>query len=146
MVPSYSNLNVSEATDEFYRDLMVSGTIPQDLQLKNCTLEDELERAAQGTGLAFIVMADVFTKLPGAPFWSLLFFAMLLTLGLGSQIGILEGLLGTVFDIPQFKHISKPVLSGKSSQRNHAYFSLSCTKCSISLLSNKLKRMIGSTP
>jgi hypothetical protein len=26
-------------------------------------------KAAQGTGLAFIVMADVFTKLPGAPFW-----------------------------------------------------------------------------
>ncbi|TRY67705.1 hypothetical protein TCAL_11438 [Tigriopus californicus] len=111
-VAAYSSLNITEATDEFYRDLMVSGTIPQDLYLKNCTLEDELESAAQGTGLAFIVMADVFTKLPGAPFWSLLFFAMLLTLGLGSQIGILEGLLGTIFDIPQFKHISKPVLSG----------------------------------
>ena len=26
----------------------------------------ELDQAAQGTGLAFIVMADVFTKLPGS--------------------------------------------------------------------------------
>ena len=30
--------------------------------LKNCSLEAELDEAAQGTGLAFIVMADVFTK------------------------------------------------------------------------------------
>ena len=65
----------------------------------------------QGTGLAFIVMADVFTKvenhflreflkyfvlikiktqIPGAPIWSCLFFCMLLSLGLGSQIGIME--------------------------------------------------------
>ena len=29
----------------------------------------ELDQAAQGTGLAFIVMADVFTKLPGSVQW-----------------------------------------------------------------------------
>ena len=86
--------------------------------LKNCSLEAELDEAAQGTGLAFIVMADVFTKvlnmintqdwvvckrgclilsylnwhlkIPGAPIWSCLFFCMLLSLGLGSQIGIME--------------------------------------------------------
>lgn len=58
-------------------------------------------------------MADVFTMLPWAPFWSCLFFAMLLSLGLGSQIGILEGVLGTLFDMPQLnKRFSKPVLSG----------------------------------
>ena len=28
-----------------------------------------LFQAAQGTGLAFQVMADVFTMLPGSPFW-----------------------------------------------------------------------------
>ena len=61
----------------------------------------ELDQAAEGTGLAFIVMADVFTKLPGAPFWSVLFFAMLLSLGLGSQIGILEGFISTLFDMPR---------------------------------------------
>ena len=66
----------------------------------------------KGTGLAFIVMTDVFTKLPGAPFWSFLFFSMLLALGLGSQIGILEGVTGTFFDMPQFKNYRKIVVSG----------------------------------
>jgi len=58
-------------------------------------------------------MADVFTKLPGAPFWSLLFFSMLLSLGLGSQIGILEGMIGPLFDIPMLKNVKKPIITGK---------------------------------
>ena len=81
-------------------------------QLKNCSMTEFLDDAASGTGLAFIVMADVFTKLPGSPFWSLLFFSMLLSLGLGSQIGILEGMVGTLFDMPQLKRFRKPVLTG----------------------------------
>lgn len=110
--------NVSDITAEEYNGLMVShvfndttlhGTLMNNL--KNCSLAKELDQAAQGTGLAFIVMADVFTKLPGAPFWSILFFSMLLSLGIGSQIGILEGFISTLFDMPRFKHVSKPVLS-----------------------------------
>ena len=81
-------------------------------QLKNCSLVKELDDFAQGTGFAFIVMADVFTKIPGAPLWSALFLMMLLSLGLGSQIGILEGVMSTLFDRPILKHIKKPVLVG----------------------------------
>ena len=80
--------------------------------LKNCSLVKEPDDSAQGTGFAFIVMADVFTRIPGAPFWSALFFMMLLTLGLGSQIGILEGVMSTLFDQPSLKHVKKPVLVG----------------------------------
>merc|ERR1740124_1931082 len=80
--------------------------------LKNCSLVKELDDSAQGTGFAFIVMADVFTKIPGAPFWSALFFMMMLSLGLGSQIGIMEGVMSTLFDQPSLKHIKKPVLVG----------------------------------
>ena len=87
-------------------------TFVGDQALMNCSLVEYLNDAASGTGLAFIVMADVFTKLPGSPFWSLLFFAMLLSLGLGSQIGILEGMIGTLFDMPQLKSIKKPILTG----------------------------------
>lgn len=79
-------------------------------ELKNCSLIQELDQAAQGTGLAFIVMAEVFVQIPGAPFWSVLFFLMLLSLGLGSQIGILEGVVSTLFDQPSLKHVKKPVL------------------------------------
>ena len=80
--------------------------------VRNCSLVKELDDSAQGTGFAFIVMADVFTKIPGAPFWSALFFMMLLSLGLGSQIGILEGVVSTLFNQPSLKHIKKPILVG----------------------------------
>ena len=65
----------------------------------------ELDASAQGTGFAFIVMAEVFTKIPGAPLWSGLFFMMLLTLGLGSQIGIMEGVVSTLFDQPGLQKV-----------------------------------------
>ncbi|KAJ6647165.1 Sodium-dependent neutral amino acid transporter SLC6A17 [Pseudolycoriella hygida] len=73
----------------------------------NCTLEKQLGSAAEGTGLAFIVFTQAIVELPGAPFWSVLFFTMLLSLGLGSQIGILEGMLCTLFDIDIMKRLRK---------------------------------------
>jgi solute carrier family 6 amino acid/orphan transporter-like 15/16/17/18/20 len=120
-------MSVGDITQDEYIELMnshvlnlnhtlMNETFVGDHVLKNCSMAQELDQAAEGTGLAFIVMADVFTKLPGAPFWSLLFFSMLLSLGLGSQIGILEGMIGTLFDMPQLKHIKKPILTGTSQQ------------------------------
>lgn len=70
-------------------------------------------QAAEGTGLAFIVFTQAIVELPGAPFWAVIFFMMLLSLGIGSQIGILEGMLCTVFDIEIFKRISKQYITGK---------------------------------
>ena len=115
---TWSGRNVSDITASEYTGLMEShifntSVVHQTLhdELKNCSLARNLDQAAEGTGLAFIVMADVFTKLPGAPFWSILFFAMLLSLGLGSQIGILEGFISTLFDMPRFRAIPKPILT-----------------------------------
>ena len=108
--------NASSITADEYSGLMtahINMTTTLGDELKNCSLVSELNQAAEGTGLAFIVMADVFTKLPGAPFWSLLFFSMLLSLGIGSQIGIMEGFISTLFDMPMFRKVSKPILSGK---------------------------------
>lgn len=70
-------------------------------------------QAAEGTGLAFIVFTQAIVELPGAPFWSVIFFMMLLSLGIGSQIGILEGMLCTIFDIEIFKRIKKQYLTGE---------------------------------
>ncbi|KAF7268880.1 sodium- and chloride-dependent transporter XTRP3 isoform X4 [Rhynchophorus ferrugineus] len=78
---------------------------------ENCSLETELNKAAGGTGLAFIVFTEAIVKLPLAPFWAILFFVMLLSLGIGSQIGILEGMLCTVFDIDILKRVSKQYIT-----------------------------------
>ncbi|KAK2586036.1 hypothetical protein KPH14_012039 [Odynerus spinipes] len=82
------------------------------LTLDRCSLSEQLDNAAEGTGLAFIVFTQAIVELPGAPFWSCIFFLMLLALGLGSQIGILEGMLCVIFDIDLFKRIKKQYMTG----------------------------------
>lgn len=79
----------------------------------NCSLKHQLSEAAEGTGLAFIVFTQAIVSLPGAPFWAVLFFTMLLSLGLGSQIGLLEGMICTLFDIDIFKRLRKQYVTGK---------------------------------
>lgn len=80
--------------------------------LKECSMEKMLSEVGEGTGLAFIIFTQAIVELPGSPFWAVLFFTMLLSLGLGSQIGILEGMLCTIFDIDIFKRVRKPYLTG----------------------------------
>ena len=42
-----------------------------------------------GPGLVFIVYPEGIATLPGAPFWAVIFFLMLLTLGLDSSVSTL---------------------------------------------------------
>lgn len=79
---------------------------------QDCSLQKQLGEAAEGTGLAFVVFTQAIVELPGAPFWAVLFFTMLLSLGIGSQIGILEGMLCTLFDIDIFKRLRKEYVTG----------------------------------
>lgn len=59
--------------------------------------------ATEGAGLAFIVYPEVVTKLPISQLWSVLFFAMLITLGLGTQISTVTTVHTTLLD--RFPHI-----------------------------------------
>ncbi|KAG9353072.1 hypothetical protein JZ751_017648 [Albula glossodonta] len=68
------------------------------LGLEPCLLEDELNKAVQGTGLAFIAFTEAMTHFPASPFWSVMFFFMLINLGLGSMIGTMEGITTPVVD------------------------------------------------
>ncbi|XP_071947592.1 sodium- and chloride-dependent neutral and basic amino acid transporter B(0+)-like [Antedon mediterranea] len=52
----------------------------------------------QGFSLAFIAYPEALARMPAAPLWAILFFAMLVTLGLDSQFTILETLVTSITD------------------------------------------------
>ena len=54
--------------------------------LAHITYQEVKDVASSGSGLAFIVFPFAVTQLPGATFWSIMFFFMMLTLGLDSQV------------------------------------------------------------
>ncbi|KAF7991044.1 hypothetical protein HCN44_000859 [Aphidius gifuensis] len=69
----------------------------------------------QGAGLAFIVYPEVVARLPIAPVWSLLFFVMLLTLGLDSQFALMETVTTAILDgIPSLRNFKTWVVLGVS--------------------------------
>ncbi len=51
--------------------------------------------------------------MPGSPFWAVLFFVMLFTLGLDSQFATMEGVLTVLRDMKTFQKIRKELLVGE---------------------------------
>jgi len=106
--------DVNMITDDVYNNY-IAARFPNGNEtdgFRNCSLEDELDKAAAGTGLAFVVFTQAIVELPISPFWSIIFFLMLLALGIGSQIGTMEGVVNTIFESSYFNHIRKEILTG----------------------------------
>ncbi|XP_058475789.1 sodium-dependent neutral amino acid transporter B(0)AT1-like isoform X2 [Solea solea] len=87
---AYNRLNSS------YPDIVLG------LDIKTCDLHTFLSEGVEGTGLAFIVFAEAITKMPGSPFWSVLFFFMLLCLGISTLFGNIEGVVVPLRDLNVF--------------------------------------------
>lgn len=68
-------------------------------------------QVVQGTGLAFIAFTEAMTHFPASPFWSVMFFLMLVNLGLGSMFGTIEGILTPLIDTCK---IRKELLTGET--------------------------------
>ncbi|XP_036614239.1 sodium- and chloride-dependent transporter XTRP3 isoform X2 [Trichosurus vulpecula] len=82
-------------------------------QIKNCSLESELDTAVQGTGLSFIVYTEAIKNMEVSQLWSVLYFIMLLTLGIGSMLGNTAAILTPLTDSKFISsHVPKEVISG----------------------------------
>ena len=66
-----------------------------------------------GTGLAFITMTEVIIQLPGSTFFAIMFFLMLVSLGLSSMFGLLEGIIASLKDMQMFKKVRNEFLISK---------------------------------
>ncbi|KAM3609479.1 uncharacterized protein V6R79_015560 [Siganus canaliculatus] len=104
MIPNHINLSdVSHvSTDDYHQMIGIIRGIKENdydkLGLESCSIEDELNKAVQGTGLAFIAFTEAMIYFPASPFWSVMFFLMLVNLGLGSMFGTIEGILTPLID------------------------------------------------
>ncbi|XP_041939308.1 sodium-dependent neutral amino acid transporter B(0)AT2-like isoform X1 [Alosa sapidissima] len=108
------HINITEP-DAYNEWLQVAGpSLP--INLTNCTMEREMNKGVEGTGLAFIAFTEAMTLFPGSPFWSALFFLMLLNLGLSTMFGTMEGILTPLYD--NFASLAK---------RKTAFTVFSCT-------------------
>jgi len=65
-----------------------------------------------GTGLAFIAFPIAISRMPFAFFWSFLFFAMLLCLGIDSEFAMIESVMTVIHDAKLAPNLSKPQLAG----------------------------------
>ncbi|OXB84508.1 UNVERIFIED_CONTAM: hypothetical protein H355_010935 [Colinus virginianus] len=113
LIPPHVNFSHLTAKDynEMYRVIMtVKEGHFKELGLDACLLEDELDKSVQGTGLAFIAFTEAMTHFPASPFWSVMFFLMLINLGLGSMIGTMSGITTPIIDT--FK-VRKEVFTGE---------------------------------
>ncbi|KAL3319769.1 hypothetical protein Ciccas_001562 [Cichlidogyrus casuarinus] len=71
------------------------------------------EVANEGSGLVFVVYPEALLQMPGSIFWSIIFFLMMLTLGLGSQFSMTECVLSGLQDLLVRRKILKTHLSTK---------------------------------
>ncbi|XP_026534276.1 sodium- and chloride-dependent transporter XTRP3 isoform X2 [Notechis scutatus] len=82
-------------------------------QIKNCSLETELDTAVQGTGLAFIVYSEAIKNMEFSQLYSVLYFVMLLLLGIGSMLGNTAAILTPLTDIEFLSsHVPREIISG----------------------------------
>ncbi|KAK3878646.1 hypothetical protein Pcinc_016725 [Petrolisthes cinctipes] len=67
---------------------------------------------SSGSGLAFVVYPAAVTRMPAPPVWAILFFTMLITLGLDSQFTMVETLTTALFDQWEVLRSRKPLVVG----------------------------------
>ncbi|XP_014773793.1 sodium-dependent neutral amino acid transporter B(0)AT3 isoform X3 [Octopus bimaculoides] len=81
--------------------------------ITTCSFKEEILKSASGTGLTFIAFTEAINQFSVPPIWSILFFLMLLTIGLDSMFATLEGVVTPILDLDIIPDLRKypPMLS-----------------------------------
>ncbi|XP_019946754.2 sodium- and chloride-dependent transporter XTRP3A [Paralichthys olivaceus] len=95
----------------------LNATCPQEFaeissKLEMCDLERELDSAVEGPGLAFIVYSEAIKNMPLPQLWSVLYFSMLLLLGMGSMLGNITAIITPLRDFKATSRISSELFNG----------------------------------
>uniref|UniRef100_A0A8D3DZF2 Transporter n=1 Tax=Scophthalmus maximus TaxID=52904 RepID=A0A8D3DZF2_SCOMX len=95
----------------------LNATYPQQFaeissKLETCDLEKELDTAVEGPGLAFIVYSEAIKDMPLPQLWSVLYFSMLLLLGMGSMLGNITAIITPLRDFKFLSSMSIELLNG----------------------------------
>ena len=80
--------------------------------LLKCNKTNFLNQVRPGRALAFLVFTETINKLPLPTLWSIMFFFMLVTVGIDTEFGMLEGVVTPIMDMKIFPNLRKEVLSG----------------------------------
>lgn len=75
-------------------------------------------QAVEGTGLAFIVYSEAIKNMPLSQLWSVLYFMMLLLLGMGSMLGNVTAIITPLRDFKVFSQMSNELFNGKMQDDN----------------------------
>ncbi|XP_017274101.1 sodium-dependent neutral amino acid transporter B(0)AT2 [Kryptolebias marmoratus] len=105
LMPSFNYSDPKSVSLEDYTDWFKQHGNEIPGNLTECDLEKQMQEGVEGTGLAFIAFTEAMTLLPGSPFWSAIFFLMLLNLGLSTMFGTMEGILAPLRD--RFSFLAK---------------------------------------
>ena len=65
------------------------------------------EDTPSGTGLIFIAVAEAVINIPGSFILSMIFFFMVIMLGLGSMVGTFEGVITPLYDVFEGTKLTK---------------------------------------
>ncbi|XP_015771579.1 PREDICTED: sodium-dependent neutral amino acid transporter B(0)AT2-like [Acropora digitifera] len=68
-------------------------------------------KVGSGPGMAFMTFSDAILLMDVSPLWAILFFFMLILLGIDSEFGTLEGAIGPIMDLKIFPNLRKELVT-----------------------------------
>ncbi|EPQ15979.1 Orphan sodium- and chloride-dependent neurotransmitter transporter NTT5 [Myotis brandtii] len=66
--------------------------------LSNCELSEQLKEVMEGPGVAFVAFTEIIAVFSGSTFWAIITFVFLVTMGLSTMQGILQGIITPLQD------------------------------------------------